>query len=727
MQKIKGLELRTFLKDYENSSNIEFLEEGKEKSDLIQSAKKRGILVENSRDLGLLKTIYCFTDKPNSNGAIVPSNEFQKKLPQIIGKPMNQNHIREKILGFYIDYRYILKENKAITYAVFFKSNYPDEWKEAKTLQKKGKLSSSFEIWSPITKKDADSKGDFVLKHMELAGGALLYEDEDIQPSFKDAKVLSIAKKELPNYVQEKYLVYASKSIKAKSEEIITADWALDEVKKNAEKLAKEKEERLKKETDKVEKPKDEKTTDVKPKNLKPEDKEIPKEEVKKDVQPEEKKEKKVEDIVKPEPTVPKIKCSNCEEEIEVIEGQVEIKCPKCLSILDSTGKVKYPPQIKDFKLSCTCGARDWLILENNNEHAKLRCLSCAKEVNVKFRVKSDEKSSQEEVKVRLNFLYQSFATCFQCGHRIPIVGTSKIDVHELTCPKCGLHFKFNKAKNEKYRQIEEVNEIIGDKIEKSSENGGDKKMEIDKKIVDAVEKQETKKVEEPTKEVEEKKVEEKLTEVEVEKNPKSEDALKEETPVTEIVEDKETPEEETVTELEKTKNTIEEIPKEEVPEEEKVEPQKSSVIRKAVKKIIDLKKNIKKTKTDAENETTKLKEGIKKVASQLIEAQVEIKKIKKEAGEKIKFYSENAKEIIKRKIELGETFSKDLSDEEILDNDKFANAKLEKENTLLRAKVEGGNDVVSDKSLKRDEEWYSNTQKKIDSLAFGRNSKEKK
>jgi len=264
-ERIKGIELETFLKDYEVSSTIEFLETGKEKSDLIESAKKRGILVEGSRDLGLLKTIYCFTDKPNSNGAIVPSKEFQKKLPQIIGKPMNQNHIREKILGFYIDYKYILKENKAITYAVFFKSNYPEEWKEAKKLQKKGKLSSSFEIWSD--KETKKSNGDFVLRSMELAGGALLYEDENIQPSFKNAKVLSIAKKELPNYVQEKCLVFASKSIKAKPEDIIISnDWALKEVKKNAEKLAKEKEWNKLAEMTKRAEPKEEVVIEEKPK-----------------------------------------------------------------------------------------------------------------------------------------------------------------------------------------------------------------------------------------------------------------------------------------------------------------------------------------------------------------------------------------------------------------------------------------------------------------------------
>jgi len=176
---------------------------------------------------------------------------------------------------------------------------------------------------------------------------------------------------------------------------------------------------------------------------------EKPKEDVKKDEKPEEeKKEEKVEETPEVKPVVPTIKCSRCEEVIEVVEGQPQIKCPKCLSILDSTGKEKYPPQIKDFKLSCRCGVADnWLILVNNSEQAKLRCQSCAKEVNVKFKIEVSDENAEDQLKDKLHFLYQSFTNCLQCGHRIPVVGTSKIHVHELTCPKCGLQFKFNKSK----------------------------------------------------------------------------------------------------------------------------------------------------------------------------------------------------------------------------------------------------------------------------------------
>jgi len=61
------------------------------------------------------------------------------------------------------------------------------------------------------------------------------------------------------------------------------------------------------------------------------------------------------------------------------------------------------------------------------------------------------------------------------------------------------------------------------------------------------------------------------------------------------------------------------------------------------------------------------------------------------------------------------------------LDNEKFAKAKLEKENTLLRAQVEGGDDSIADKNaVERDAEFYSKKQKEIDNLAFGRKDNKK-
>ena len=67
-------------------------------------------------------------------------------------------------------------------------------WKKIKSLKRKNKLSSSFEIWSPEDKRQ-NSNGVQILKQIEIAGGALVLEEDGVEPAFKDAKVLTVAKK----------------------------------------------------------------------------------------------------------------------------------------------------------------------------------------------------------------------------------------------------------------------------------------------------------------------------------------------------------------------------------------------------------------------------------------------------------------------------------------------------------------------------------------------------
>jgi len=203
--------VNNFLKCVEQDSEIEILEAGKEREDLLESAKKRGILLAgDSKDLGVFKTIYSFTDMANSNGAILPEAEFTKVLPQIVGRPVNIGHQRKMIVGFYTDYKYITKKKQAIAYGIFFKSVYPELWEKAVNFQKKGKLSSSFEIWSPRKARKILTNGTYELHNMQMAGGALIFEENGEEPAFKDAKVLEMAK-DLSNSVSEDCLIYASK------------------------------------------------------------------------------------------------------------------------------------------------------------------------------------------------------------------------------------------------------------------------------------------------------------------------------------------------------------------------------------------------------------------------------------------------------------------------------------------------------------------------------------
>lgn len=212
---------KNLLSDIKEKSQIMILEEGQEKEDLLESARKRGIIMlDNSRDLGVFKTIYAFTDESNLNKQVLPSDEFKKVLPQIVGRPVNINHNRKMIVGFYIDYKYIEKKKQAIAYGIFFKANYPEMWDKALELQKNNKLSSSYEIWSPMKTRKKLADGSQELHQMQIAGGALVFEENGVRPAFEDAKVLNLAM-EMNETISEECLSYATKYV---DEDIIIAE-----------------------------------------------------------------------------------------------------------------------------------------------------------------------------------------------------------------------------------------------------------------------------------------------------------------------------------------------------------------------------------------------------------------------------------------------------------------------------------------------------------------------
>jgi len=100
-------------------------------------------------------------------------------------------------------------------------------------------------------------------------------------------------------------------------------------------------------------------------------------------------------------------------------------------------------------------------------------------------------------------------------------------------------------------------------------------------------------------------------------------------------------------------------------------------------------------------------KSGVRKVAKKY-------KELRKSMDEKIEFYKNNAKTIIERRAEVKDY---EISDEDLLNDDKFAKAKLEIENAQLKANLEVGSEVVGSKT--RTEEWYAERRKKIDKQAF--------
>ena len=741
MSNLTNIQVGNFLRNFEANSTFEIIEGAKEKNEIIKIAKAKGIDLKKNQDISGFKCVYAWADRKNANNDFLPEKALLKALPTIIGKPVNLRHDRRYVVGHILDYRYQQNTKKVIAFGIVYKSCFGEEWNTLKKDFADKKLTVSFEIFSPENKRKIREDGVTELYEMTMAGMALL--PRDVDPAFEGANVLALARKKMETS-KDLSLVYASKY---KDSDIITADIYLDEIEKNLKKL--QEEEDIKKEEEQVIKL----TKRAEPKIEEKE--ETPKVEV---TEPKEVIEEiKEEEIVKEapkEPEVianPKITCSNCKEEFEVIAGQIDYKCPKCFAILDTKGEMKYPPQIKDFRLSCpSCSYSNWLILSNEENKTVLKCQNeiCNKQYEIEF-----AQEVKNELLEKTNFLYTNTVSCIQCGNMIDISGVSKTNAHEVKCPKCKLVFEFNRIKANKDRQITKITEVIVD----DSEKGGDEDVKIPKEIVEKVKEEEKKeevedKPKEEVKEAPKEEIKEEEKQVEkVEENKAEKPGAKASIEISESSEE--------VTEAARGKGKgrngkpqgdggadkcvcskcgyeashekgipcnekkcpkcgIALVGKNKEAKKKKIKPKKSAV-RRAVRKIMDLKKEVKTAKSEKKEKENTFKTAIKKVASQLIKANAEIKKIKKEADEKIKFIEENEKTILKRREELGEKFAKDLSDKDILNEDKFKTASLEKEVTLLKASKEVTDDIVGDKTDEDENFEVKKLSEEIDKKAF--------
>lgn len=178
--------VEVFLKGFTFNSRYEFFE-GKEVSkELIKIAAKRGIKLP-SHDLAVFKCVYAFVDEANLNGCILPKEEVEKSLDTLVGKSIDFDHIRQRIVGHWIHAE--LKGDEIIAYGVFYKSSLNDDYELIKDLLEKGQLGVSFEAWGDKEKLET---GEFNLRDIEFAGGALLVKE---QPAFPKAGVLEMSKR----------------------------------------------------------------------------------------------------------------------------------------------------------------------------------------------------------------------------------------------------------------------------------------------------------------------------------------------------------------------------------------------------------------------------------------------------------------------------------------------------------------------------------------------------
>lgn len=414
---MKSTMVKEFLSDMQTYARIECLEEGKEKNELLESAKKRGILVDpNFGDMGIIKTIFGFTDKPSGNGQILVEEKLLKVLPQIVGRPMNKDHVRKMILGSYIDYKYIAKKKQIIAYATFYRSVYPELWEKTKKFQKLGKLSSSFEIFAPKNLRKYIDDKNYELNGMAMIGGALVYEEKGTRPAFADAKVLEMACCKLKGLLSDECLECATKYT---DDEIIIATSELAPV-----------------------------------------------------VAP------VVAPVIAPVST---ITCQNCKEAFTPgTIGELKLTCPSCKAIVDPSGMVLLPPQVKDYHLSCPECSGSFTILEAVEDHQNVQCDSCGKKYVIEF-----DMAVKSDVLELVGILYEAEINCPQCGHKKPINTFVDAEPFEVECDKCKMKFPVN-IKNKKIRKIKKISllkedtkkqELEDEEVEKAKLIKGIKKL----------------------------------------------------------------------------------------------------------------------------------------------------------------------------------------------------------------------------------------------------------
>lgn len=182
-------QIEIFLQDISYNTKYEFLDLGRveHQAELEEIAKKRGIVLP-ANDLSIFKSTYAFTDRQNKNGCTLPKAEVASALETIVGKAIDFDHIRKRVVGYWVDAKVVGDE--IVAYGIFFKGNFQEDYEMIKAMMEQGGVSISFEAWG---KRDYTGTDTYNLKDIEFAGGALLIKED---PAFVGAGVLEMANKE---------------------------------------------------------------------------------------------------------------------------------------------------------------------------------------------------------------------------------------------------------------------------------------------------------------------------------------------------------------------------------------------------------------------------------------------------------------------------------------------------------------------------------------------------
>lgn len=201
-----------FLEDVSTNMKYTFLEYASNKTELDEIAKKRGIQLPN-KDLAVFKGIYGYVSKMNKNGATLNREAVEKSLETLVGKAINRDHMRQDIVGHFLDLK--LVGDKLICIGVIYRGNHPEAYNLFRKLFSAEKLGLSFEAYCSREYTN-DEQTEYELSNIEWSGAGLLITEE---PAFDGAGVLELAK-------EEKELVLEFAKVMTKPEKFLTVEEA---------------------------------------------------------------------------------------------------------------------------------------------------------------------------------------------------------------------------------------------------------------------------------------------------------------------------------------------------------------------------------------------------------------------------------------------------------------------------------------------------------------------
>jgi hypothetical protein len=187
---IEESKLNDFLKQMTLSSTVKLVEDEELDDDLKEALDEYGIKMPN-KDLAPFKCFFAPTDEHNLNGMMMEDKDVDEKtLKTLRGKPVNIDHSQRNVVGFYMKAKRNKDKPKNIdACGIIFKNSFREEYEQFKEKAKNGDLAFSMEAWGNREYKDLKSN-KYVLRNIELAGGAILMKTK---PAFPNAKVTEMA------------------------------------------------------------------------------------------------------------------------------------------------------------------------------------------------------------------------------------------------------------------------------------------------------------------------------------------------------------------------------------------------------------------------------------------------------------------------------------------------------------------------------------------------------